>query len=237
MIHRLPAASLVGGFHKLLGSPLRLDTLPSEFASFAFGANINPAFFKAFSECLSGRLNFRRQPIKRLAALVAIRKLIKVWDLNPTLFGRAADLDITRFESPADRTCTDAEFVSDAIHGSPRDVFVDDVVNVQVKFHDGKVYDLETTKGYYIANNIMIGNCECSITTVTRDPDDWGNDEIETPSAPNVDEDAVRAVLEDVKERMPTGGGRTVTDRHVERVHEIIEKVTREVEQNPRGDG
>ena len=80
-------------------------------------------------------------------------------------------------------------------------------------------------------------NCECRTTVVTKRPDQWGSDEIETPSAPNVDEDAVRAVLEDVKERMPTGDGRTVTDRHVERVHEIIEKVTQQVEQNPRGDG
>jgi len=77
-------------------------------------------------------------------------------------------------------------------------------------------------------------NCECSITARTLGPDDWGTDEIETPSAPGVDEDAVRAVLQDVADRMDEAG-RTVTDRHVERVHEVIEKVTREVEEKPRG--
>lgn len=77
-------------------------------------------------------------------------------------------------------------------------------------------------------------NCECRTTVRTLEPDEWGEAEIETPSAPDVDEGAVRAVLEDVRDRMGEAG-RTVTDRHVETVRARIEEVTREVEENPRG--
>jgi hypothetical protein len=77
-------------------------------------------------------------------------------------------------------------------------------------------------------------NCECRVTAVTRSPDNWGEDEVGTPSAPDVDRDSVRAVLEDVRDRMEEEG-RTVTDRYIETVHDRIEDVTRQVEQNPRG--
>ena len=75
-------------------------------------------------------------------------------------------------------------------------------------------------------------NCECSVTTVTWDSG-WGDREVETPSAPDIDEDSVRAVLEDVAGRIE--GGRTVTDIHVQNVMERINDVTREVRANPRG--
>jgi hypothetical protein len=77
-------------------------------------------------------------------------------------------------------------------------------------------------------------NCECRVTARTLDPDEWGSDPIDTPSTPDVDEDAVRAVLEDVAQRMPADG-RTVTDRHVERMQELVNEVTQEVHNNPRG--
>ena len=76
-------------------------------------------------------------------------------------------------------------------------------------------------------------SCECQITAVTRDPSDWGSNEIDTPSTPNVDEDAVREVLEDVKGRLDVEG-RTITDNYVKRVQQHINQTVSEVENNPR---
>lgn len=77
-------------------------------------------------------------------------------------------------------------------------------------------------------------NCECRITARTMDAENWGSDPIDTPSAPNIDEGSVRAVMQDVSERMDSGG-RTVTDNHVETQTELINQVMREVIDNPRG--
>jgi len=75
--------------------------------------------------------------------------------------------------------------------------------------------------------------CECSITAVTRDPSEWGEQGPERPEAFDVSEEGVREVLEEVASRMDVDG-RTVTDRHVERVRETVEGVIAEVHQNPR---
>lgn len=76
-------------------------------------------------------------------------------------------------------------------------------------------------------------SCECRTTARTMDPEEWGSDQVDTPSAPNVEEDVVRSVLQDVKDRMQTSG-RTLTDNHVQRVRERIEEVVSQVYDNPR---
>lgn len=59
----------------------------------------------------------------------------------------------------------DAEFVSKALNCTvPFDVFRDQIVSIDVE-HDfsGDVYNLQTESGAYIAQNVVVGNCRCSL--------------------------------------------------------------------------
>jgi len=76
-------------------------------------------------------------------------------------------------------------------------------------------------------------NCECRITVQTRPPEQWGQPASDPPQDYQLSDAAIRQQLEATRERMD--GGRTITDRHVERVRERVYAVLDEVNGNPRG--
>jgi hypothetical protein len=77
-------------------------------------------------------------------------------------------------------------------------------------------------------------NCECRVTAQTRPPEQWGQPTPDPPQDYQLSEDAIRQQLEATRARMGEVG-RTVTDRHVERVREQVYDVLDEVNNNPRG--
>ena len=77
-------------------------------------------------------------------------------------------------------------------------------------------------------------SCECQVTAVTRPIEQWGQPSQDPPQDYQLSEGAIRQQLEAVKARMSVKG-RTVTDRHVERVRQTVYDVLDEVNNNPRG--
>lgn len=51
-------------------------------------------------------------------------------------------------------------------------VSIDRVLDVSVRRFSGHVYNLETTDGWYIANNIVVHNCRCTCTPVLNNESD-----------------------------------------------------------------
>lgn len=84
---------------------------------------------------------------------------------NNGLFGQydflSGPSDAAVTQSPVEGRPSDLEFCQDFIRNHAGSVSVDRIVKIRNKFYRGHVYNLETSTGYYIANNIITHNCRC----------------------------------------------------------------------------
>ena len=74
-----------------------------------------------------------------------------------------ADLDPALFESTANDGAGDAEAIRDVGFTLAADIAPDQVVSVERYAFHGMVYNLETERGWYIANGIITHNCRCTV--------------------------------------------------------------------------
>lgn len=72
-------------------------------------------------------------------------------------------LDSPLFEPGVYDSSGDAEAIRDAENTLAGQVFFDKVVDVERYAFHGEVYNLETERGWYIANNIVTHNCRCEV--------------------------------------------------------------------------
>ena len=72
-------------------------------------------------------------------------------------------LDSPLFEPGVYDSSGDAEAIRDAENTLAGQIFFDKVVDVERYAFHGEVYNLETERGWYIANNIVTHNCRCEV--------------------------------------------------------------------------
>jgi len=80
-----------------------------------------------------------------------------------TSFAMAADLDISFHQALVDGRAPDTEFVRQFILGFSGEIFLDEIISIERKTFHGYVYNLQTEKGFYVANGIITHNCDCLI--------------------------------------------------------------------------
>lgn len=66
-------------------------------------------------------------------------------------------------QQPVNHAAADSEFFLQRILGSPGGVTLDKVLDVHVRPFSGHVYNLQTSQGWYSANNIITHNCHCVV--------------------------------------------------------------------------
>lgn len=77
-------------------------------------------------------------------------------------------VDASIIKHPDDSIEAYAKLASELLAGSAGSVFIDDIVNVDIRDFSGHVYNLETVKGWYTANGIITHNCRCSMVPVLK---------------------------------------------------------------------
>jgi len=80
-----------------------------------------------------------------------------------TSFAMAADLDISFHQALVDGRAPDTEFVRQFILGFSGEIFLDEIISIERKTFHGYVYNLQTEKGFYVANGIITHNCDCMV--------------------------------------------------------------------------
>jgi len=96
--------------------------------------------------------------------------------LRQLRFGRAAELDASRYENPVESggglvgvsrlPTTDAEFIGKLFHRFAGQIATDDLVEIRHFDFAGHVYDLQSPFGWIVADSIFISNCLCYLTPV-----------------------------------------------------------------------
>lgn len=81
--------------------------------------------------------------------------------LQPLRIGPAAKIDASRFEGSGQRTATDAAFIAQLFERGAGQVAFDEVIEVRNRHFDGHVYDLQSDKGWIVADGIVSRNCRC----------------------------------------------------------------------------
>lgn len=81
--------------------------------------------------------------------------------LHPLRIGLAAHLDASRFEGGRERAASDTGFVAEMLERGAYEVSLDEVVEVRDFHFSGHVYDLQSDKGWIVANGIVCCNCRC----------------------------------------------------------------------------
>jgi hypothetical protein len=84
-------------------------------------------------------------------------------------------------ERPEDHSARDAGLSGDLRDAHAADVFLDTIVSARRVRFSGHVYNLQTTRGFYVACGIVVHNCRCALSPVVEDdeePDegDGGNE-------------------------------------------------------------
>jgi CRISPR/Cas system-associated endoribonuclease Cas2 len=217
-IERLSSSRFMGWINNLVSSPLGPNSLPSLGLSFRLPANLDASLFEPSLQNPSRNTSVSCERLHRLAFCVTARKLFNIADLRPILFGRAPYSDTPGVETPAYRGLRNTEFVGDALLRSSAPVLTDDVINVEVKRHDGYVYDLEAMSGCMIANNLLISNCQCRYEDVLKAPEDYGTGNRDLPDELDVSRGQIRETMEGID------GERSVTDAHVRNQTEMLEE-------------
>jgi hypothetical protein len=72
-------------------------------------------------------------------------------------------------ERPVHDGFGDAQLGADISSGHFGAVEFDNVVGIEVRKFSGHVYNLETEKGFYVANGIITHNCRCTMVPVLKD--------------------------------------------------------------------
>lgn len=70
-------------------------------------------------------------------------------------------------ETAESNSFTDSNLASSLCNGEAGPVFFDQVVNIERRNFSGHVFNLETVKGWYVANGIITHNCRCVIVPDT----------------------------------------------------------------------
>ena len=123
----------------VIGPGAELDVSLSERAS--NGSNVNLVEDRQFLDGHSGFIT--RNPVSNHAVS------------NDCL----SDWDVPVSQPTVNRPNADTELFRQLLDRFPRKVLKDKVVNVDRFFHDGPVYDFETTTGYMVAEGLLISNC------------------------------------------------------------------------------
>lgn len=82
-------------------------------------------------------------------------------------FGAAARLDASRYEVATDNPATNAEFARELILGHSESVFLDQIIDIRKIDFSGHVYDLQSPKGWLVANGVLCSNCRCTVNLMT----------------------------------------------------------------------
>lgn len=76
-------------------------------------------------------------------------------------------VNANRVESTVDSLGAYAELASKLANGDSGKVLVDNIINIERHSFHGYVYNLETDKGWYVANSIITHNCRCVLSPQT----------------------------------------------------------------------
>lgn len=88
---------------------------------------------------------------------------------EPVRFAPTPHVQPEGSEPSGDRWSTHAEVPSDGEHGQTFTVQSSQIVGVYRHSFDGHVYNLETTSGWYMADNLVHSNCRCTLVYVEAD--------------------------------------------------------------------
>jgi hypothetical protein len=95
---------------------------------------------------------------------------------NKTGLGHGSDNHAALLKSASNDVPADRKALGDGLLGLAGNVAFDDVVDVQVVKYAGDVFNLQTERGWYIAQGVVTSNCECVIVPVVVSDDQAGAD-------------------------------------------------------------
>ena len=72
-------------------------------------------------------------------------------------------------ENFSDGRRADAESFYESIRGHTSEVFLDDVIGIDVVSTSSHVFNLETKSGWYIADGLVVHNCRCTLGLVVKE--------------------------------------------------------------------
>jgi len=78
-------------------------------------------------------------------------------DLNDSALG----INTSLVEAADDGLDAYARLAGELLAGSAGSVFADEIIDIEIRDFSGHVYNLETEKGWYVANGIVTHNCRC----------------------------------------------------------------------------
>lgn len=141
-------------FSTLFGSESADSKLPCSRNVSEYNARI----LKTLSNDTSADIVGFGEFLDALTAVVAGNNLsdIKIDDSS------VGDHNSVALESSADSGASDTEFGGNLTNGCSRIISVDDIVDINVRYFSGHVYDTSCISTVYIANSIISSNCLCS---------------------------------------------------------------------------
>lgn len=99
------------------------------------------------------------QGLNRVASLVVGDPQVDHLLSNDLLFERVTNRNALIDQSKANSWRSEVKLFRQLRETFPGKVFTDKVIGIDVFFHDGPVFDFETTTGYMIANKLIVSNC------------------------------------------------------------------------------
>lgn len=126
-------------------------------------ANGNAHFGELSSDYVSGNAVFGGDSVFGLSRKVVSSDAFGQFDAVSLVGDNGASL-----EFPIERSVADVESLADFFGGESGLVCLDSIVHVSVRQFSGHVYNLETSTGWYIANNIITHNCRCVAVPVVK---------------------------------------------------------------------
>lgn len=122
----------------------------------------------------AGELDFLRSGVK-LEALAGAGSLLACGhSVRGSVARSLPDGHAARLESPAERRIADAVDPGEVLAGLACGVAADEVVHVERDWFEGHAFDLQTTTGAYLTNDILVHNCRHAVSAfvpgLTRPP-------------------------------------------------------------------
>lgn len=160
------------------------------------GNSINELLFKHTDKAMAckGTLakHFRRVWLATLRNIGRHRKPLSfvrrgVRHADKHRFGSVSQIDATLFKAKNDAASCDADFFSKCFDGLPGNVFIDNVIEINISSANHiPVYNLQTQNGYYFVNSIVTEsdgkcngifaiahNCRCTMVTIYPKYEDY----------------------------------------------------------------
>lgn len=88
--------------------------------------------------------------------------------VNTRLPGTGAERFATLGKPSENGVDADAKLASDILCGATGPVFLSNIVGIERRYFSGHVFNLETEKGFYVANGIVTHNCRSTTTPVLK---------------------------------------------------------------------